>query len=149
MLQQSKALPMPETPRKQSSLLSSERIQGGPRLEAVSKLWEKLGLIKTSQVKSSSQVFVYSDYLWHKRRGVYKNIKNSVNKISNCSQSLKQQEGPIKIKEFKSVKRTQESKSGCWGRQADEITEVFRDKPEDDQLISTIIIHRVFFSDFY
>ena len=38
----------------------------------------------------SSQVFVYSDHLGHKRRGVYKIIKNSVNKTSNCSQSLKQ-----------------------------------------------------------
>jgi len=31
---------------------------------------------------TSSQVFVYSDHLWHKRRGVYKSIKNSVNKIN-------------------------------------------------------------------
>ena len=33
----------------------------------------------------SSQVFVYSDHLWHKHRGVYKSIKNSVSKISKIN----------------------------------------------------------------
>lgn len=48
-----------------------------------------------------------------------------------------------RVVEFNSVKQAWRSKCGGWGQQADEITEVFRDKPEDDQLISTIIIHRV------
>ena len=34
------------------------------------------------------QVFAYSYHISHKRRGVYKIIKNSGSKISNCSQLL-------------------------------------------------------------
>jgi len=47
-------------------------------------------LKKDFKVKSS-QVFLYSDHLWHTRRGVYRIIwENSLSKIRDCSQSLKQ-----------------------------------------------------------
>lgn len=51
---------------------------------------------------SINQIFVYSYHLWHKRRGVNKSTKKSVNKLIQYSQSLKQ---PIMAKNAQTTTR--------------------------------------------